>query len=458
MYRSLLIISMRFNPKTQAFLQFQQSIVDRAKSEYNVTFDQNSVSVITAGFHDCILIYAKALNWSLHQNGTGFDGRGIVGRLRNFTFKEGVSGDFFIDEKGDRQNDFNINDMNPNSMTMKPVAMYDGVTGELKLIEGESFYWPGNKKPEDVPLCGFNGLLCKNQPSNSNSWKIILIILSIIAIVWPISYFLYKKYRLEVELSTFWWKIDWNEISFDEIGRSNSTVPKSSTSTITVDEISYKSEHNLGPMNTIGVTNQIGGKSPKLTIPPKKHTQMNKPSPNSHQCIASLHTTLSKAGHGTGNNVMYGTRIGTFKGTKVAVKIMNMEKISITRQILMELKQVKDLVHENLIHIIGLCIDPNVALISELCSRGSLQELLLNDSFSLDWSFRYSIMSDIVDGMNFIHNSVIRYHGRLKSSNCVINKHFVVKLTDFGLNYLLSNVSIEDKLNSRSLFGWHRST
>ena len=442
---------MRFNPKTNAFLEFQKSVISRAKIEYNVSFDLNSVNVITAGYHDCILIYAQALNWTLTHNGSVFDGKAIVSRLRNSTFQGGVSGDIFINEKGDRQNDFNVNDLSPNSMTMKPVAMYDGILGNLKLIKGETFYWPGGTKPEDVPLCGFDGSLCKKLESTSNLWKLFLVIAVLVIIALPIFYFIFKKYRLEVELSTFWWKIDWNEISFDDTGRSNSTVPKSSGSTNTIDDLSFKSDsHNFNAFNTM--INQINARSPKLIIPPKNCGLLNKSSPINHQCIASLHTTLPKTGYGLAGSAMYGTRIGTFKGTKVVVKILNIEKISISRQILMELKQVKDLVHENLIHIIGLCIDPNVALISELCSRGSLQELLLNNSFSLDWSFRYSIMNDIVDGMSFIHNSIIRYHGRLKSSNCVINKHFVVKLTDFGLNYLLSNVSIEDKLNSRSLF------
>ena len=37
-------------------------------------------------------------------------------------------------------------------------------------------------------------------------------------------------------------------------------------------------------------------------------------------------------------------------------------------------------------------------------------------------------------GLLHLHNSVIVYHGRLRSSNCVIDSRFVLKLTDFGLN------------------------
>ena len=41
--------------------------------------------------------------------------------------------------------------------------------------------------------------------------------------------------------------------------------------------------------------------------------------------------------------------------------------------------------------------------------------------------------------MDYLHNSVIRYHGNLKSSNCVVDSRFVLKITDFGLSCLKTN-------------------
>ncbi len=40
----------------------------------------------------------------------------------------------------------------------------------------------------------------------------------------------------------------------------------------------------------------------------------------------------------------------------------------------------------------------------------------------------------ISQGIYYLHNSVLGHHGRLRSSNCVIDSRFVLKLTDFGLN------------------------
>lgn len=35
--------------------------------------------------------------------------------------------------------------------------------------------------------------------------------------------------------------------------------------------------------------------------------------------------------------------------------------------------------------------------------------------------------------MQFLHNGVIMSHGNLKSSNCVVDSRFVLKITDYGL-------------------------
>ena len=35
--------------------------------------------------------------------------------------------------------------------------------------------------------------------------------------------------------------------------------------------------------------------------------------------------------------------------------------------------------------------------------------------------------------MTYLHDSVIKSHGRLKSSNCVVDSRWVLKITDYGL-------------------------
>lgn len=38
--------------------------------------------------------------------------------------------------------------------------------------------------------------------------------------------------------------------------------------------------------------------------------------------------------------------------------------------------------------------------------------------------------------MSYLHSSEIRSHGNLKSTNCVVDGRFVLKITDFGLHAL----------------------
>lgn len=41
--------------------------------------------------------------------------------------------------------------------------------------------------------------------------------------------------------------------------------------------------------------------------------------------------------------------------------------------------------------------------------------------------------------MRYIHHSPIKFHGNLKSRNCVVDSRWVLKLTDFGLPQIFSN-------------------
>lgn len=40
--------------------------------------------------------------------------------------------------------------------------------------------------------------------------------------------------------------------------------------------------------------------------------------------------------------------------------------------------------------------------------------------------------------MVYLHESEIKSHGKLKSSNCVVDSRWVVKITDFGLTEFLA--------------------
>uniref|UniRef100_A0A8C8MIA4 Guanylate cyclase n=1 Tax=Oncorhynchus tshawytscha TaxID=74940 RepID=A0A8C8MIA4_ONCTS len=146
-----------------------------------------------------------------------------------------------------------------------------------------------------------------------------------------------------------------------------------------------------------------------------------------------------------GNFQIY-AKTGYYKGNIAAIKyVTNKKRIELTRMVLFELKHIRDVQNEHLTRFIGACIDPpNICIITEYCPRGSLQDLMESETITLDWMFRYSLINDIVKGMAFLHNSVIVSHGNLKSSNCVVDSRFVLKITDYGLASFREKSNMED--------------
>ncbi|XP_059486563.1 retinal guanylyl cyclase 1 isoform X2 [Neocloeon triangulifer] len=93
--------------------------------------------------------------------------------------------------------------------------------------------------------------------------------------------------------------------------------------------------------------------------------------------------------------------------------------------------------HENVAVLMGCLADPSrPCLVWEWASRGSLQDVLVHDEIKLDWSFRLSLLTDLVRGMRYLHASPIKVHGYLSSRNCVIDSRWVLKVTDYGLPLL----------------------
>ncbi|CAI5453598.1 unnamed protein product [Caenorhabditis angaria] len=102
-----------------------------------------------------------------------------------------------------------------------------------------------------------------------------------------------------------------------------------------------------------------------------------------------------------------------------------------------ELRYLRSLEHDNICRFIGLSIDgPIYMSLWRYCSRGSVKSVISKSSMSMDGFFIYCLMKDIALGLQFIHNSSIRFHGSLTSDNCFINDRWQVKIAGFGLNFI----------------------
>lgn len=59
--------------------------------------------------------------------------------------------------------------------------------------------------------------------------------------------------------------------------------------------------------------------------------------------------------------------------------------------------QLKDLRHDNICAFIGACTEPpNICIITEYCSRGSLKDVLENEDVKLDNMFLASMVADVI--------------------------------------------------------------
>ncbi|XP_050410859.1 retinal guanylyl cyclase 2-like [Patella vulgata] len=141
---------------------------------------------------------------------------------------------------------------------------------------------------------------------------------------------------------------------------------------------------------------------------------------------------------GFGSNVSldktrYFTTVGQFKGSIVAVKQLQGRSIRLTNTTIDDLNKIMELRHDNLNQFVGARLDSDTGyILYKYCAKGSLRDVLENDDIKLDWVFKMSFAIDISKGMEYIHKCPLKSHGNLKSSNCVIDSRWVVKITDFG--------------------------
>ncbi|KAJ1424612.1 Serine-threonine/tyrosine-protein kinase, catalytic domain [Sesbania bispinosa] len=149
---------------------------------------------------------------------------------------------------------------------------------------------------------------------------------------------------------------------------------------------------------------------------------------------------------------------GVWNGTDVAIKVFleqdltaeNMEdfcnEISILSlaviYIVMKLYAV--------ILFLGACTKPpHLSMVTEYMEMGSLYYLihLSGQKKKLSWRRRLRMLRDICKGLMCVHRMKI-VHRDLKSANCLVNKHWTVKICDFGLSRIMIDSPMRDSASA----------
>ncbi|XP_024939359.1 atrial natriuretic peptide receptor 1 isoform X6 [Cephus cinctus] len=406
-YQALLTVTAR-TPDNVEYLNFSREVKSLAQSRYNFTFGNSSVSTFVTAFYDAVLLYALALKESLpdRPGEINLNGGNLTRRMWGRSFK-GITGDVNIDENGDRIADYSLLDMNPATSKFEIVANYYGANQTLEYVSGRRIHWSGGRlePPPDTPACGFDGSLC---PDNSlPGYAILSIVLSSIVVGLVVaSVFIYRHFKLEAEIASMTWKVHWDDVIVMPHGKTRGSMYSLPANKLRGSQLTMYSEDNIS---------MAGGVDRQIYVP-----------------------------------------TGIYKNSKVAIKFIPRSKVEISRPLLLELKKMKDLQHDHLVRFYGACVEPpHCCLLTEYCPKGSLQDILENDQIKLDRVFRGSLIHDIVRGMAYLHGSEIRSHGNLKSSNCVVDSRFVLKIADFGLHEL-RRPSLADQEEDRDSYAYWR--
>ncbi|KAK0163436.1 hypothetical protein PV327_007117 [Microctonus hyperodae] len=413
-YEALLRVSL-LQPTSPRFQDFADDVKIRAQTNYNYSFsDGEEVNFFIGAFYDGVYLLGMALNETLTEGGDIRDGLTMTKRMWGRDFM-GITGHVRIDDDGDRDADYSILDLDPITGRFEVVAHYLGLNREYSQVSGKKIHWPGGREgpPPDIPQCGFLGddPLCSSQ---ADAYTFVLYSSLALGIflfaVSAASCFLYRRLRLSADLNNMSWRIRPEELLLE--------VSKTFSSKINLHQA-------MAEANNFGLEQRRRG---------------------------------SQLSGGSLAPTTVFTSVGIYKGERVAIKKVTKKKVvDVTKKLLWEIKQVRDVTSENTVRFIGACLcspSPTVLILTEYCPKGSLKDVLGNEAIKLDWNFRMSLIHDIVKGMDYLHASEVGAHGKLRSCNCLIDGRFVLKISDFGLKTLTthSDLIIDDNYYTKLLW------
>ncbi|KAF8354193.1 hypothetical protein PRIPAC_95816 [Pristionchus pacificus] len=126
-------------------------------------------------------------------------------------------------------------------------------------------------------------------------------------------------------------------------------------------------------------------------------------------------------------------------------------RFTMARQELVQMRQLRSLDHDNVCKFMGVVADgPQFMTIWRYCSRGSLEDVIINGSLQMDAFFKFSLIREIAEtipsdfrfhnpflqGLCYLHHSSLGAHGYLSSSTCLVDERWQVKITYVGCDFI----------------------
>ncbi|OQV18988.1 Guanylate cyclase 32E [Hypsibius exemplaris] len=374
-FTSLLVISL-VSGHTMYWDSFSASFAATARSTYNYSGtgpeDKGAFRMdpMVTAYFDSVVLYANALR-RVQSIGQSLRNSSLVlGEMRDRTYTSPLTTEIIMNKDGDRLITYGMYEILFN-------GQFEAVT-ELNLTTGSVHYitnisWNGHPQPVDVPFCGYLG----NDPKcthKSRTGVIVGVVLALLGITFAIiAANLYIKRRKERD--PYWWRISVEELDFRD-----------------------------GPPGT----------GPVLAQPQETGRA---------QSDSGL-----QARRQLGKAELHGVHLTVVQLPRQFCKPSGM--------LLKELNLVRHIHHGNLIRFVGICLDEQdfcLYLLEEVCEKGSLVDLMANDAVNLDDTFKQSFVKDAIEGMAYLHGSMLVSHGFFSSACCLVNSKFMLKIDDYGI-------------------------
>ncbi|XP_069003396.1 retinal guanylyl cyclase 2 [Embiotoca jacksoni] len=385
-YDAVLTITLASEP-----LSFNEAFTAAKKSkEVMLAVQAEQVNPLFGTIYNSIYLLAKSIH-NVRRAGMQLSGSNLAYFTRNTTFN-GFNQKVQVDIGGKVKTNYIILDSDNLGSQLYPTYMVDLTSGVLRFA-GRSINFPGGSPPAADSYCWFDrNAVCTGGVEVT--YIIVVLAIILIVAVGGIALSLYIRRRLQ----------------------QMQLVKGPNRILLNLQDLTF-------------INPQLSKKKITLEDLSMSKSALEEKSADISQSMNSIQT----ATHET-------TNVAVYEGDWVWLKKFEEGHFKDVKQSTTKIfTKMKDLRNENVNPFLGFFSDCTMfAVVTEHCSRGSLQDLLRNEDVKLDWMFKSSLLLDLIKGMKYLHHRDFP-HGRLKSRNCVVDGRFVLKITDYGFNELLES-------------------
>ncbi|XP_055346504.1 atrial natriuretic peptide receptor 1-like [Paramacrobiotus metropolitanus] len=355
-------------------------------------FDQKNVDPVVVHAYEAVLMYGLLVA-QMHREGADYSSGALLSNYTmNFTFESPITGKVYLDDNSDREIPYIMRAFSEQSQKHETLLGFplDQSTlvqlGTIRFVNRPSL-------PPNIVLC-LDRAHCTTTANSSTKDIVIAIVVTFVCVLalgaFVAAWYLKRHHRSD--LDPYWWRILITDLQPYMHHSSDDLQPVSSQIT--------------------DIGSQTGNKDSEVTK--QKHDTANDKN--------------------TGNGGM--NRTMSFHGQPITLLECAPPHKRVPFQMIKEAFDVKNLLHPNVQKFSGVVVnDDNICdyVAMEYCQRGSLGKLIAEDTLDLDWQFKQSLIMDLIQGLAYLHTTVLASHGFLSDTACQVDSRFVLKISDYGL-------------------------